>query len=149
MADVMDAPNARPSKEAYEDALSREKTDKYSDNDRKTVAKYQSMEAAYTDAMKRNGTDDFSDDDAKVVREWHQANPQVAEKLVEGTPADSDEGKRSLKPLEGSETDYESWTVEELKDELEIRGLTTSGKKAELVARLKENDGYAEGDADQ
>lgn len=35
---------------------------------------------------------------------------------------------------------YASWTVPELKKELEARELDTDGKKAELVARLEAND---------
>jgi large subunit ribosomal protein L22 len=34
-------------------------------------------------------------------------------------------------------------TVDELKSELEVRGLTKSGKKDELIARLEEDDGAA------
>ena len=37
-------------------------------------------------------------------------------------------------------TDYESLTVAELKDVLRERDLRVSGKKAELIARLEEND---------
>lgn len=36
---------------------------------------------------------------------------------------------------------YESWTNEELQAELESRGLTKSGNKAELIERLEEDDG--------
>lgn len=35
---------------------------------------------------------------------------------------------------------YEDMTVTELKDELDRRGLDTSGKKADLVARLEASD---------
>ena len=35
---------------------------------------------------------------------------------------------------------YSSWTVPELKKELEARELETDGKKAELVARLEAHD---------
>lgn len=35
---------------------------------------------------------------------------------------------------------YENWTVEELKNELRRRELSTSGAKADLVSRLEEND---------
>lgn len=39
---------------------------------------------------------------------------------------------------------YEAMTVEELKEELEDRGLPKSGNKAELVARLEEDDASEE-----
>jgi hypothetical protein len=35
---------------------------------------------------------------------------------------------------------YETWTAEELRDELRARELPASGNKPELVARLKESD---------
>lgn len=35
---------------------------------------------------------------------------------------------------------YEQWNVDDLKEELANRGLTTTGKKAELVSRLEEDD---------
>jgi hypothetical protein len=37
--------------------------------------------------------------------------------------------------------DYDSMTVAQLSDELGKRGLPTSGSKADLVTRLRENDG--------
>jgi hypothetical protein len=42
--------------------------------------------------------------------------------------------------LIGDDDGYESKTVEELTELLEDRGLSKSGKKAELVARLEEDD---------
>jgi len=41
---------------------------------------------------------------------------------------------------DSDEIDYSSKTVEELKDVLRERGLGLSGKKADLVSRLEEND---------
>lgn len=40
--------------------------------------------------------------------------------------------------------DYNSWTVAELQQELENRELSKSGSKAELVARLEEDDKESE-----
>lgn len=36
---------------------------------------------------------------------------------------------------------YDGWTNDELREELETRGLPTSGVKAELLERLTEDDG--------
>ena len=44
-------------------------------------------------------------------------------------------------------TDYASLKVEELKKLLSDRGLPLSGKKADLVARLQENDAAAKPEA--
>jgi hypothetical protein len=41
---------------------------------------------------------------------------------------------------EDEEDDYPEWTAEELKEELEKRGLRTAGPKTRLIARLREND---------
>lgn len=40
----------------------------------------------------------------------------------------------------GEDEGYESWTNAELSAELESRGLPKSGSKAELIARLEEDD---------
>lgn len=41
---------------------------------------------------------------------------------------------------DGESADYSEMTNDELKDELERRGLTKSGNKDELIARLEEDD---------
>jgi hypothetical protein len=40
----------------------------------------------------------------------------------------------------GTEDNYETWTNEQLREELDSRDLQTSGKKKELVARLRADD---------
>ena len=40
--------------------------------------------------------------------------------------------------ISNEETDYDSMTVPQLKNALKEKGLTVSGKKADLIARLKE-----------
>lgn len=50
---------------------------------------------------------------------------------ADGSSAESDEGE---------EISYEDYTVAELKEELKERELSTEGNKAELVARLEEDD---------
>ena len=44
-----------------------------------------------------------------------------------------------IKTIEKEEVDYNDLTVKELKVILEQKGLSTKGKKAELIQRLKEN----------
>jgi hypothetical protein len=60
---------------------------------------------------------------------------KVAEAL-ELEPAEEDE--------DGDEVEYEDMTPEELKAELNDRGLKTAGKKAVLIARLEKDDEEAE-----
>ena len=45
-----------------------------------------------------------------------------------------------IKTIEKEEIDYNDLTVKELKAILEQKGLSTKGKKAELIERLKECD---------
>lgn len=80
--------------------------------------------------------------------------PLTAIQAVEVQRSQSDEGNR---PVEGeaegveptrqagdalgeTEDDYSEMTNEELREELESRGLSKSGTKAELQARLREDD---------
>lgn len=56
-------------------------------------------------------------------------------------PSASSEPQEDLDALLAEdEEDYDSWTVDDLKTELSERDLSTSGKKADLVARLREDD---------
>jgi ribosomal protein L22 len=54
-----------------------------------------------------------------------------------------------MTPREAPEGGWESLKVDELKDELEARGLPKSGKKDELVARLEEDDAGGEAVAEE
>jgi hypothetical protein len=54
-----------------------------------------------------------------------------------------DERLAGLGTVEESEEGYASWKNDELAAELEARGLATSGNKADMVARLEENDAEA------
>lgn len=40
---------------------------------------------------------------------------------------------------------YDKWKPEELKEELGLRGLSTEGKKGDLVKRLEDNDAQTQG----
>ena len=53
-------------------------------------------------------------------------------------PDSDDEEPRIPNEEENEDIDYESMTVPQLKDALKAKGLTVSGKKADLIARLKE-----------
>ena len=52
----------------------------------------------------------------------------------DGIPDADDEEPR----VSDEDVDYDSMTVPQLKDALKEKGLTVSGKKADLIARLKE-----------
>lgn len=58
----------------------------------------------------------------------------VADGVVEDAPTDLDG--------DGEVTGYEEWTKDDLSSELERRGLTKTGNKADLVARLTDDDEY-------
>lgn len=58
---------------------------------------------------------------------------------VENGPAGDRVFRRYAAPPAASEG-YGSWTKDELSDEAEKRGLPKSGTKAELIARLEEDD---------
>ena len=56
----------------------------------------------------------------------------------DGIPDSEDEEPRKADDKESEEIDYNSMTVSQLKDILKEKGLSVSGKKADLVSRLKE-----------
>ncbi len=56
----------------------------------------------------------------------------------DGIPDSEDEEPRVADEEESEEIDYDSMTVSQLKEALKEKGLTVSGKKADLIARLKE-----------
>lgn len=87
--------------------------------------------------------------------EQHE-NPGTGEPThaVDGDEVTGDGSGRALPPIEneGSEEppapDYEAWTVEELKAQLDTRGLSKTGKKDDLVLRLLEDDDVRAGQAE-
>lgn len=82
----------------------------------------------------------WSDSDAPD--EWPEpetagvAEPTPAEAAPAPTPDDGEQDGVA----QTSEPEYEAWTVEQLKDQLDSRGLAKTGKKEELVNRLYADD---------
>jgi SAP domain-containing protein len=89
------------------------------------------------------------DDYIAWLRTWNVEVPQPAEGQA---PAQTDDTVEAQADKDGEPAvnvdpdapargdDYDEWTNEELRDELEKRELSKSGNKAELVARLREDD---------
>ena len=65
-------------------------------------------------------------------------NPEEA--VTDGNPFPEEEEPEEEEPEEEEPVDYESMTVPELRALLAERGLIVSGIKAELIARLEEDD---------
>ena len=76
----------------------------------------------------------LSEDDRVYLhaRGQHQTVDMLDERF--GVASDSDDNEVAV------DNDYENWTVKDLQDESDERGLPRSGKKDELVARLREHD---------
>ena len=73
----------------------------------------------------------------------YQINDEVANILLQKGYCEliKEEQEEPVETLDSNpkEVDYNELTVAELKELLEQRGLSTSGKKADLVKRLQEN----------
>ena len=73
----------------------------------------------------------------------YQINDEVANILLQKGYCEliKEEQENPVEPLDlnPKEVDYNELTVAELKELLEQRGLSTSGKKADLIKRLQEN----------
>ena len=73
----------------------------------------------------------------------YQINDEVANILLQKGYCEliKEEQENSVETLDlnPKEVDYNELTVAELKELLEQRGLSTSGKKADLIKRLQEN----------
>jgi hypothetical protein len=78
----------------------------------------------------------------EIKRGWNPPPKDTGTSLLVGT-AGSD-----TPPEVVEESEYDSWSKQELQDEAEARDLSKSGSKAELIARLQENDAEQEGDPD-
>lgn len=89
--------------------------------------------------------DDTEPEEAPDADDIHE-DPGTGEPMtaVEGDELVGDGSGRALPPVDDEESssapDYEDWTVEQLKEQLSERGLPKSGKRDDLVARLREDD---------
>ncbi len=80
-----------------------------------------------------------------------KASPLLEISLAEGKETVAEEpvvehpvGAEEPKAPAPAKPDYDSFTVEELREKLEKRGLVKSGVKAELIERLEEDDAAKE-----
>lgn len=86
----------------------------------------------------------------EIKRGWNPPPQDTGVSLLVGTTAiGGDAGGDGT----GEESEYASWSKQELKDELESRDLPVGGNKDELIARLEAHDaesadGEGEGDGD-
>lgn len=73
----------------------------------------------------------------KWLRSWNQDPAEV----IPGEDKTTTESQASDAPAgDEPDDDYDEWTAEELRKELAKRELSQSGNKAELIARLREDD---------
>ncbi|MDX2702152.1 SAP domain-containing protein [Streptomyces sp. PA03-6a] len=70
---------------------------------------------------------------AKVTLHGGPSNDAANAEASEHAPAEAS-------PEAPAESGYEDWTVEQLKDQLTERGLPKSGKRDDLVQRLRDDD---------
>lgn len=77
----------------------------------------------------------LEDLDYVATRGWVHLEKEVAAELKRRARAEREEVQ-----VEEVDLPYSKWKVEDLRDELEARELSSEGKKDELVARLEAND---------
>lgn len=75
----------------------------------------------------------------EIKRSWNKPPENSGVSLLVGSSASDDNGG-------GEESEYDSWSKTELQDEAESRDLSKSGSKADLIARLVEDDAASDGD---
>jgi hypothetical protein len=102
-------------------------------------------------------SDPLTEDDKAWLRSWNRGHEIPGEEgtgiqqvLVPGNPPGGEtnpaavtfEPSNGPDPFEGQDPpeDYKDWTGDQLSWELGNRGLPKTGKKADLVARLEEDD---------
>lgn len=110
--------------------------------------------------MPKQLSDPLTEDDKAWLRSWNRENEIPGEEdggvqqlLVPGAPpggetnpAKTDAPEVDLFDGEEPPEDYNDWTVPQLQGELGTRSLPKSGNKADLVARLEEDDANREDD---
>jgi len=109
--------------------------------------------------MPRELSNPLTDDDKAWLRAWNredeipgEESQGVQENLRPGNPPGSTTPPAEDDPFNGEEPpeDYNEWTGDQLRKELETRGLPKSGTNATMVARLEEDDANREdGDEDE
>lgn len=102
----------------------------------------------------RELSDPLTEEDKAWLRSWNRGNEIPGEEdggvqqlLVPGAPPGGETNPAKTDapgsdPFNGEEPpeDYNDWTIDQLSYELGQRNLPKTGKKADLVARLEEDD---------
>lgn len=83
--------------------------------------------------------DDTEPDESPAPAE-SGTEPEQEEEGSEGTLPENLSSPVSEEPEPSPEPGYEEWTVEQLKEQLTERGLPKSGKRDDLVTRLRKDD---------
>lgn len=82
----------------------------------------------------------MSDDSDRTEAELERTRKVVREQVLAQSTANEAAVSESTGSDTGSESDWDSYTKEELAEELRSRGLPVSGDKAALVDRLNDDD---------
>lgn len=81
----------------------------------------------------REYSDPLSDEDKEFLKSWNRADLIPEEDQDEADVPDDT-------PEPDDDAPYSDWTGDQLRAELKKRGLPTSGKVADLISRLEEDD---------
>jgi hypothetical protein len=95
------------------------------------------------DSMDRNELKAFIKEQElgiKVLKSMDDDAVRAAITEALGTEEDEAEDEEEEDDDEEAPEDYSAWTIDDLKKELESRGLKTTGPKTQLVKRLEESD---------
>jgi hypothetical protein len=85
-----------------------------------------------------------ADDDFTVDADDDNTTASASAATQLPVPGTEDAGDGGSEDGDEEDESYESWSVDALKEELGNRGLTKSGSKEQLIARLEEDDETAE-----